>query len=397
MSTFYNEARGKWMYGFSRQKKRYQAYCVDENGHDVTTKRAADACEARVKLEVEKALKSGAPGIRVPGAYTVEQMFADYAVQHAGKQRSWRKNIRGHIAELMEFYGRQTPASSIDVNEIERFVIHSRQQAREVYMGGPKRGGESVKTTKTRADSTTDKYLNTLRAAINWAADRGKMSPVKVRRLDSGSELPNPVSLALVNAILAVAPPHLALAIKLAVHTGMRLDETLSVRWDQIDFDQMAIVLPARSVKAKTGQVVHINADLASDLRAAPRLADTVIAYTRATTDAAMSKRPAAPVKSLRRSWQTAQKAVGITKFYRFHDLRATFCTAVLKANNNPLALKKAARHASLTTTMRYAEVADQMVKSAFDATAGLLNPLTPPTNKVVGTETSTIDTPKKT
>lgn len=108
-------------------------------------------------------------------------------------------------------------------------------------------------------------------------------------------------------------------------------------------------------------------------LAAAPRVCDTVIAYTHARKPEKVAERPPKPIKSLKRAWQTAQKAAGITKPYRFHDLRATFCTAVLAANNNPMDLKSAARHAFLNTTMRYLKLADAQVRSAFNATKGLL------------------------
>ncbi len=127
--------------------------------------------------------------------------------------------------------------------------------------------------------------------------------------------------------------------------------------------------------------MVFINDGLATALGAAPRVCDTVIPYTHARKPEKLAERPPKPIKSLKRAWQTAQKAAGITKPYRFHDLRATFCTAVLAANNNPMALKSAARHASLNTTMRYAKLADDSVRQAFNATAGLLKSQTEVTN----------------
>ncbi|MGE5515433.1 MAG: tyrosine-type recombinase/integrase [Bacteroidota bacterium] len=367
MSVYFNDKRGKWLYNFERGGRRYSAYCVDERGQDVTTKRAAKACEARIKRDVEKALKTIPRGVVVSGAYTVEQMFADYVTQHAGQLRSWRTNMRRYVEELLEFFGRATAASALSVEDVERFIAHSRAQPRAVYVGGPRKGGELATrdAPRFRTDSTTNRYLTTLRAAANWAVAHGKMPALKVRHLEEPADLPNPVSLDQVRAILGHALPHLRLAILIAVHTGMRLDETLGLRWDWIDTSAQVIRLPSRTTKAKVGQVVHINAELAKVLVETPRVCDWVVAYRQA--DGCFR-----PIKTLRHAWLTAQRAAGISPPHRFHDLRATFCTAVLAANNNPLTLKAAARHASLSTTMRYAQVADDSVREAFNATLGL-------------------------
>lgn len=367
MSVYFNEKRAKWLYNFERGGKRYSAYCVDERGQDVKTRRAAEACEARVRREVEKALKTSPRGIVVSGAYTVEQMFADYVTQHAGQLRSWRTNMKRYVEELLDFFGRPTAASALSVEDVERFITHSRSQPRAVYVGGPRKGGALTTrdAPRFRTDSTTNRYLTTLRAAINWAVGHGKMPAIKVRHLEEPADLPNPVTMDQVRAILDYAMPHLRLAILIAVHTGMRLDETLGLRWDWIDVEASAIRLPSRSTKAKVGQVVHINAELAGVLAETSRVCDFVVAYRE--VDGGFR-----PIKSLRRAWRSAQIAAGISPPHRFHDLRATFCTAVLAANNNPLTLKAAARHASLSTTMRYAQVADDSVRQAFNATLGL-------------------------
>ncbi len=384
MSVYFNEARGRWVYNFIRRGERHSGYCLNEDGTITTTKRSADACEARLKSEVEKALKSSVlQGIRIDGCFSIEQMFADYVSQSAGNKRSFKTNIKHYVEELLEFFGRYSSASSLTGDKIESFIAHSRVQRRGVYAGGPRTGGvyEVGEDAPFRSDSTTNRYLACLRAAINWAVRRGKMTAVYVRRLEEPAELPTPISPALIAAIWAEAPPHLRRAITLSVHTGMRLDETLELRWDWVDLFARTITLPSRSTKSKSGQVVFINDDLAAELATTPRVCETVISYTHARTEESLTKHPPKPIKSLKRAWRTAQKAAGIDKFYRFHDLRATFCTAVLAANNNPLALKNAARHASLTTTLRYAKLADDSVRQAFNATAGLIKSQTPTTN----------------
>lgn len=383
MTTRFNPDRQRWQYDFIRGKKRYAGYCVDEKGVPAKSKREADACEARIKKEVEKMLKAapGYSGVVVAGAYAFGQMMADYVSHHAGRQRSWKTNMKRHVAELLEFFGRATAAASLTVDDIDRYIAFARQQKRTVYIGGAKaltdpsqhvaRSGASLRT-----DSTTNRYLTTLRAAINFAAARGKMPALKVRRLEEPKDLPNPVSLDEVRAILAVAAPHLRLAIMIAVHTGMRLDETLGLKWADVDLRRRVIVLASAETKSKVGQVVHINDVLAEILEAEERHIDSVISYKPRGEDAEYRS-----VLSLRRAWAGAQARAGISPPHRFHDLRATFATAVLESGANPMTLKEAMRHASLSTTLRYAKVHDVAVKNAFSATSQFSFSQTQPTN----------------
>jgi len=392
LTVYYNKTRRRWLYDFERNGQRHAGYCVTETGEPVKTKRAAEACEAHLKRIAEAAAKtaaSPAASLRLTGCYTVEQMFADYVSQSAANKRSFTINIRRYVSEWLDFLGRQTAAAAIDSDTIERFITHSRAQPRKIYAGGPRKGGVMLvkEDNPTRSDSTTNRYLSCLRAAINWATKRGKMSPLYIRHLDEPADLPTPISPPLVMAIWGKSPPHLQLAITLAVHTGMRLDEVLGLRWDWIDLSSRTISLPSSLTKSREGQVVFINDDLAAILTETPRQCDTVVSYTRATGPKSTAKNPPQPIKSLKRAWHTAQRAAGIAKPYRFHDLRATFCTAVLQANNNPIALRKAARHASLSTTMRYAKLADDSVRQAFDATAGLLKSQTPAPNEMASRE----------
>lgn len=68
-----------------------------------------------------------------------------------------------------------------------------------------------------------------------------------------------------------------------------------------------------------------------------------------------------------RRVWKNALKAAGITDF-RFHDLRHTNGTRVLRATGNLKLTGRVLGHQSLASTMRYAHVLLSDMKEGLEA-----------------------------
>ncbi len=69
----------------------------------------------------------------------------------------------------------------------------------------------------------------------------------------------------------------------------------------------------------------------------------------------------------LRKPWAAAKKAAEIDGF-RFHDLRHTRGTRILRATGNLKAAQRALAHRSIKTTLRYAHATDDDVRNALDA-----------------------------
>ena len=69
----------------------------------------------------------------------------------------------------------------------------------------------------------------------------------------------------------------------------------------------------------------------------------------------------------LRKPWVTAKAAAQIEGF-RFHDLRHTRGTRMLRATGNLATAQKALGHRSIKTTLRYAHAFDDDVRNALEA-----------------------------
>jgi integrase len=69
--------------------------------------------------------------------------------------------------------------------------------------------------------------------------------------------------------------------------------------------------------------------------------------------------------------------AAGVENF-RFHDLRHTRATRILRATGNIHAAKEALKHRSIKTTLRYAHVTENDVRRALEASESRTIPEVP-------------------
>ena len=156
---------------------------------------------------------------------------------------------------------------------------------------------------------------------LSWAADRGRIprNPVeRPGRLYSGSRAESVWSDAEIAALMAVAPPHVALPAVIAQETGQRLGDVLALPWGAYDGTAL------RLRQSKTGRHIIIPATdrLRLALDTTPRRAVTICATTRGTS-------------WTRDGYQTAfdrAKRAAKISGRTFHDFRGTAVTRLAEA-----------------------------------------------------------------
>lgn len=154
---------------------------------------------------------------------------------------------------------------------------------------------------------------------------------------------------ALLTACRLSASSVLHMVVVLAISTGMRRGELMTLHWPQIEFDSNAIVLH----KTKNGDRRRIPlTGLARTLlleHSRIRRIDTDLVFPGAN--------PEKPLE-LDKAWHTALTRAGIQDF-RFHDLR--HCTASYLAMNGATMMEIAAvlGHKTLSMVKRYAHIAE--------------------------------------
>ena len=155
--------------------------------------------------------------------------------------------------------------------------------------------------------------------------------------------------------------------IELALNTGCRKQELLSLKWSHIDFTTRLIYL--ESTKSGEWQTVPINEDARRVLVESMRLRDEVCPDTPWVffhLKPALNTNVGDRVKDVKKAFSTACRRAGIKDFH-IHDLRHTFASWLVM-NGTPLfEVSKLLRHASIQMTERYAHLAPDHLHDAVD------------------------------
>lgn len=201
---------------------------------------------------------------------------------------------------------------------------------------------EIGKGERYKGTTTANCAMRALRVVWNFAADRTPdLPPNPVRRLRRqwyeeprrermvrAEELPK-----FYEAVCALPNPVARDHLLLMLFTGLRLSESASLRWDDIDLTQRVIRLPATRTKAKRKLDLPMS-DFIRDLFVARRaLGDATFVFPG----------PAGHITDASFPLNAVAETTGIK--VSAHDLRRTFITVAESADISPLALKALVNH----------------------------------------------------
>ncbi len=166
--------------------------------------------------------------------------------------------------------------------------------------------------------------------------------------------------------LLETSSPALKSILLCALHTGMRKNEVLSLKWDYVDLDKKLITLEHTNTKSKKTRRIPINSILRKVLLE-QKLKVGSSNYVFLSTKGSPYKRH----DSLKQSFAGACRRAKI-KGLRFHDLRHTAATRMIESGASIVTVSRILGHADLKTTMRYAHPEDTL-KDAVEALAAYM------------------------
>jgi integrase len=314
-------------------------------------KRAAERYEER---EREKAINGGgaAPVILLDDACGLYE-------DKVGKLPSWIDAERT-IQHLIAAIGAATPLNQVRQVDMMHLVA--------------KRRGAGL------ANSSVNREIDVWRAIWRHAADAdfdvGKMPKWGKLYLKVAEKAPRELSDLEEKALFGEMREDLYDFCEFALKTGWRKSEVLGLRWSDLDLGARTAV-----TKIKGGDVVRrpLTQDMLVIIANQPKATPFVFTYVAKRTKPAFEdklgrKHPARkageryPMTSmvLRRPWAAALAGAGVDDF-RFHDLRHTRGTRILRTTGNLKAAQRALAHRSIKTTLRYAHATDDDIRRALE------------------------------
>ena len=245
---------------------------------------------------------------------TVGEMIESYASEYHGKdkcvhlKRDYWKKALGDLK--LSAVTRQIVAEELD--------RHKSDDALQ-----PLRGKEPAKTGRKRSQATVNRYLSTLSQIFNLARDKGLIEDNPCKGIKRGGEtsrfgraLSDDERKRLLEAGKESEWDRLYLLISMALSTGARLGELMSLTWADLDLKKGI----ARLSETKNGSPRHLPLIPAvlEQLRVLPRPIDATTYLFPSTKERGKNYG-----SGFRKYWDKALKDADIENF-RFHDLRHT-------------------------------------------------------------------------
>ncbi|MBV7378518.1 tyrosine-type recombinase/integrase [Maritimibacter dapengensis] len=324
---------------------RYRGSCGTEDYEE------AKAVEAQIRMDV----KSGQVNT---DRFTLGQAFGTY--QH--DVISGKSSERTHLSQaraVIGILGSDTPIDKITQADIVQLVTSSRRRVTPATIN---RWLEHLKRAIEHMGATHAAAL----PKIDWKRLKQKEPKERIRELSFDEQ----------GRLFHHLREDLHPMAWFALMTGARRETVCTLRWNDIHFDRNRMHLP---VKMDKTLIFPMNQEIRELLTNMPR-ANTPgtrgYVFTYLGTDG--SRYPINPTGGY--IWVQWRKALSDAEIedFRFHDLRHTFATRLLRQTGNLKQVSRLLGHESIETTMRYAHVLETDLEdtmNSFSAASPTVSP----------------------
>jgi integrase len=339
---FRHKGSPNWHYDFQIGGRRFHGSCGTADFQE------AKAVEAATRV----AARASAP---VKGTFTLSQVLGTYYTDVAEHQPSAATTF-SQTKTILSVLTPTMKLADLTMAEAQRYVTVQRA---------------------TMANATVNRHLSLLARAIkHMVAVHAAAAPdLDLRRLHTPEpeERVRELTRDEQDALFKTLRPDLHPFVALALMTGLRRAELAALQWRHVDFDAATIRVRQKGGKSRT---LPMNGELRAFLSSLPR-ANSLPSARHVLTfvdQATSERRLITPGGSVMVDFREAVTAAGIEDF-RFHDLRHTFATRLLRQTQNLKLVCKLMGHRNVSTTMRYAHVLQDDMRLALDGYSALSRP----------------------
>jgi excisionase family DNA binding protein len=306
---------------------------------------------ASCREEAEHALKKSvlaeaakAPGaVRKRGRITFTEFsqifFNDYSMN---VKRSWRSD-KSRLGILDRYY------KDVYLDEVTPLMIQKCLAWR---------------LRSRNSKSTANRYLALLKKMFSLAIDEGYLEKNPAAKIKKSSEKDLLKERVLTEheeaGLKSASYPVLRSIISVALHTGMRLQEILSLRWPQVDLAEMTLTV--ERTKSGKPRTIPLNAALQDELSKL-KSEDGQSPYV------FPNPKTGKPLTTVKTAFVAACRRAGIAGL-RFHDLRHTFGSRLVEKGADIETVRSLLGHASIAVTQRYVHSTDERRRTAVDKLA---------------------------
>lgn len=328
---------GKWYIDFTFDKKRIRRF----GGY---TKEQARNRLAKLRLEkLDERL-----GFKKPEKPDIAfEQFAKEFLETYSKlnKKSWQRDETS-LGNLKPFFKGKT------MQEIGPELV-------ENYKA--KRKADITKRKTHITGATINREIALLKTIFNKAVEWGKIekNPLDKVKKFKENHVKNMKILKDDEAIRLIdsASPHLKPILIIALNTGMRRNEILSLKWENVNFNKGLIFI--EDAKSGKPREIPMNYMVYEILKELSRNSEYIF----------FNPKTKSHILDIKTSFKTACKRADI-KGLRLHDLRHTAASRMIQAGIDLVTVSKILGHSSIQMTMRYVHSTTEIMRKAVEKLA---------------------------
>lgn len=311
-----------------------------------TSKRAAQEYERDKRKEVTPIANARATARNGPMTVAVafDKFWAEVGDGYSG---TYRQTVWSSLAWLMDQLGKNTVLRDIGPAKVNDLVAARR---------GMDVSNATVNRTVTELlrrilKRAADKWEQPVSTKIEWADMMLPEPKERIRELRDGEEVD----------IRSTMRSDYMPAIAFVLASGCRLMEPVNLRWPHIDWTARTIEIDGKGGKKSTIPLSdelrailaplrghhpeHVFTYVGQRTRKNPKTGKTITA----------GKRYPVTYEGLKTAWRRHGALKAKVQDFRFHDLRHTAATRLLRETGNLKLVQRLLRHEHITTTVKYA------------------------------------------
>jgi integrase len=299
-----------------------------------------------------------------------------------GHKRNWKTDDY-RLATLVAGLGPDKLISTLTLRDFDAYVAERRKArtvAARTHMAKGKLVVDSPGRVVRLSPASVNREVQLARRVFLWLAEEGrgyKVPSIKWGKLllAEPKERVRELSAAEEVRLFAALGDDLRALVEFAMLSGQRRTELVDMKWTDVDFDlEEATVTPKG--EAERRHTFPLSPRMVAILKALPRVEDVKHVFTyecaddlRVRSDAKVvrlkGKRYPFSKQGWTRKWRKALDEAGISNF-RFHDLRHTAATRLLRSTGNLKLVQQLLDHSEIATTARYAHASKEDLRAGM-------------------------------
>ena len=291
-------------------------------------------------------------GRRRPPRHTVAELWAAYVPAAKRDNASWETDA-GRAQHVLRHLGR-FPADRLSLREVDGY--RDARLKETTQRGGPP------------SPATLDREVELLKRMLSYAVKAGLLTEhplAAVQLLRRPNVRKTVLDTQAFERLFEGAEEALRPVLLLAFDTGMRKEELLALRWEQVDLDAGTIQLAPEDTKTEEARLIVLTERSRSALRALPSRFGRQFVFVNPKTGTRWV--------DIRKSFKRSVAAAGFQGLW-FHDLRRSFITRARRVGVPESVVMRMSGHRTRAVFERYNVVDTQDLRAAVRALENLGN-----------------------